>query len=193
MKLNENPTVTVENNVENYIFTKTEDMLNPEVTLCSICVSPILNYVPKYFLSERYSPACEKCEISSKISDDESSLSEENMEALVIPPVTRRGFNHHPTFGASKNPVSYHCFHTRQCTICQPFPPPLPSLTPIVNEYSLYHSKVMAGELDWGSTCWYCMRIDCDNYGCDSCVSIKHFGELHGYPDVNPSDYTKHL
>ena len=171
MKLNENPIVTVEKDFENTTFTtKTEDILDPEETLCSICVSPILNYVPKYFLSARYSPACEKCEDNSKISEDEFFLSEENMEALVIPPVTRKGFNHHPNFGAPKNPVSYHCFHTQQCIIRQPFPPPLPSLTPIVNEYSMYHMKIMAGELDWGSTCWYCMRIDCDNYGCESCL-----------------------
>ena len=102
-KLNENPIVTVEKDFENTTFTtKTEDILDPEEILCSICVSPILNYVPKYFLSERYSPACEKCEDNSKISEDEFSLSKENMEALVISPVTQKGFNHHPNFGASK-------------------------------------------------------------------------------------------
>ena len=108
--------------------------------------------------------------------------------------VTRKGFNHHPASIASKASSSdLNCLHNQQCIIRQPFPPPLPSLTPIVNEYSLYHVKIMAEELDWGSTCWYCMRIDCDNYFCKSCVWIKHFGELHGYPDINPSVYKEHL
>ena len=203
-KVNETHAVTDEDSskdLESTTSIKTEHLLIPDETLCSICAHPIVNYIPKYFLSQRYSPTCENCDDDSDISVDENSLSEENMEIFANHPITKKGFNHHPTFDALKASivqlgprlVSYHCNHNQQCIIRQPFPPPLHSLTPIVNEYSLYHVKIMAGELDWGSTCWYCMRIDCDNYGCESCVWIKHFGELHGYPDINPSEYKLHL
>ena len=40
-----------------------------EETLCTICASPIENYVPKYFLTERFRPACEKCDDNSEMSD----------------------------------------------------------------------------------------------------------------------------
>ena len=63
----------------------------------------------------------------------------------------------------------------------------------MVSLSSQYHQKTMARELDWGSTCSYCYRIDYEKYGCDSCVWIKCFGERHVYPDVNPYDYKKHL
>jgi hypothetical protein len=63
---------------------------------------------------------------------------------------------------------------------------------PLVNLYSLYHLKTMAGELDWGSTCGYCMRIEYEKYGCESCVWIKCYGELHGYPDLDPYYYKKY-
>ena len=187
-KLEEKEKETVENtSTEIYDTpTMTDHIGVKDETLCSTCACPIVNYVPKYFLTERISPACDKCDDYSWMSDDQDLLAN-NI-------VTRKGFNHHPTSIASKNSSSdLNCLHNQQCIIRQPFPPPLPSLTPIVNEYSLYHVKIMAGELDWGSTCWYCMRIDCDNYFCKSCVWIKHFGELHGYPDINPSVYKEHL
>ena len=163
-------------------------------TSCSICASPIANYVPKYFHGERFSPACENCDDKSWISDDPSSVEEEeDLSRNENPPFTPKGFNHRPTLKSFNTSSSSNCSHTSQCIIRQPFPPPIPALLPIVNEYSLYHQKIMVGELDWGSTCWYCMRIEYEKYGCDSCVWIKCFGELHGYPDVHPSDYKKHL
>ena len=64
---------------------------------------------------------------------------------------------------------------------------------PLVNMSSMYHKKIMAGQLDWGSTCAYCMRIDYEKYGCDSCVWIKCFGDLHGFPDLDPYYYKKFL
>ena len=45
----------------------------PEETLCSICAFPIANYVPKYFLGERFNPACDNCDDNSWKSDDDIS------------------------------------------------------------------------------------------------------------------------
>ena len=54
------------------------------------------------------------------------------------------------------------CSHTKQYILRQPFPLPLPSITPLVNLNSQYHIKVLAGDLDWGSACAYnCMIIEC--------------------------------
>ena len=33
--------------------------------LCSICAIPIVNYVPKYFLGEKFNPACDKCDVDA--------------------------------------------------------------------------------------------------------------------------------
>ena len=162
-------------------------------TLCSICASPIPNFVPKYFHGEQFNPACDKCDDTYWMSEDSSS-DEISLKQAVPIPFTRKGFDTRPTATTLKtSSSSSNCSHSQQCIIRQPFPPPLPTLTPLENEYSLYHKKIMAGELDWGSTCWYCMRIEYEKYGCDSCVWIKCFGELHGYPDVAPHDYRKHL
>ena len=79
---------------------KTEHLSLPDETLCSICAHPIVNYIPKYFLAQRYSPTCENCDDDSKISVDENSLSEKNMETFANRPITEKGFNNHPTFDA---------------------------------------------------------------------------------------------
>jgi hypothetical protein len=159
--------------------------------LCSICASLIPNFVPKFFQGDQFNPACENCDDSSWLSD--SSSDEISSEPVPIP-ITPRGFDIRPNSPTSQSSsLSPNCSHTQQCIIREPFPPPLPALAPLVNEYSLYHRKTMAGELDWGSTCWYCMRIDYEKYGCDSCVWINCFGELHGFPDIAPHDYKDHL
>ena len=44
-----------------------------EETLCSICASPIPNYVPKYFHGEKFNPACNKCDDTSWMSDNSTS------------------------------------------------------------------------------------------------------------------------
>ena len=154
-----------------------------EETLRSICASAIVNYVPKYFLGEMFNPACETCDYTSWISENSSDEAVLEVDLITIaddkPPFSRKGFNNRPTSTLLNTSSSSNCLHDRQ-----PFPPPLPALTPLVNKYSMYHSK-----LDWGSTCWYCMRIEYEKYGCESCVWIKCFGELHGYPDVAPHDY----
>ena len=45
-----------------------------------------------------------------------------------------------------------------------------PSPTPLVYTRSLYHEKVIAGELDWDSMGCYCMRIDYEKYGSSALV-----------------------
>ena len=83
-KVNETPTTSI----------KTENLLIPNETLCSICAYPIVNYTPKYFLSQRYSPTCENCDDDSEISVDENSLNEENMETFADHPITKKFVSH---------------------------------------------------------------------------------------------------
>ena len=129
------------------------------------------------------------------------AITDENLNTIVtsslvsastsnLPPITSKGFVFHSdnTIPSVQTPP---CSHSTQCIRRQPRPPPLPSIVPLVNHRSQYHQKFFEGSLDWGSTCSYCMRIDYERYGCDSCVWIKCFGELHGYPDRNPYDYKK--
>ena len=173
---------------------------NSEETVCSICATPIVNYIQKYFQGEPFNPACEKCDDDSSISDDcDSDVPKLSWtptdHSNVQHPFTRKGFNsNRSTINASNtSSTSSDCSHPQQCIIREPFTPPFPTLTPLVNEYSLYHLKTMAGELDWGRTCGYCMRIEHEKYGCESCIWIKCYGELHGYPDIDPYEYKKHL
>ena len=166
---------------------------NSKETLCSIFAVSIVNYMPVYFLGERFNPACDKCKESNNL-DGLSSAAEQ--ESLTIEPelsFTPRGFNFVLNMVAKPPMHSLDCCHSQQCIVRQPFPPPLPALVPIVNTYSMYHMKTMAGELDWGSTCSYCMRIEYEKYGCDSCVWMKCYGNLHGYPDLDPYYFKKYL
>ena len=39
-------------------------------TICSICASPIPNYVPNYFLVGKLNPACDTCDDSFEFDDD---------------------------------------------------------------------------------------------------------------------------
>ena len=85
--------------------------------------------------------------------------------------------------------------HIPQCVLRQPFPPPLPAVTHIRNEDSEYHKHIMSktgvpGRYGGHTSC---MGISVKNYGCNSCVWYKWHGELHGYPDVDPSDFQNHL
>ena len=47
-------------------------MLSPSFkeTMCSICASPIPDYVPKYLLGEKFNPACDSCDDSYGFDDD---------------------------------------------------------------------------------------------------------------------------
>ena len=160
-------------------------------TLCSICAVSIVNYVPKYFLGEKFNPACDDCqdkdiswtsdENQADTSTEEHFSTEPNPFLALETPFTPRGFNFRPVLAAKPFSQTLNCSHPEQCIIRQPFPPPLPAaLTPIVNLYSMYHVKTTAGDLDWGSTCSYCMRIEYERYGCESCVWMKTFSSLHG-------------
>ena len=173
--------------------------ITSDETLCSICAVSIVNYVPKYFLGEQFNPACDDCQDKdiSWTSDEnlaDSSTTEPNLSLASEIPITPRGFNFRPILAAKYFPQTLNCSHPEQCIIRQPFPPPLPAaLTPIVNLHSMYHLKTITGDLDWGSTCSYCMRIEYERYGCESCVWMKTFGNLHGYPDIDPYDFRNYL
>ena len=166
---------------------------NSKETLCSICAVSIVNYMPVYFLGERFNPACDKCKESDNLDGLSSAAEQESLTIDPELPFTPRGFNFRPIKVAKPPMHSLDCCHSQQCIVRQPFPPPLPALVPIVNTYSMYHMKTMAGELDWGSTCSYCMRIEYEKYGCDSCVWMKCYGNLHGYPDLDPYYFKKYL
>ena len=125
---------------------------------------------------------------SSSLSQSLPSTKSNLLLPSNLPPMTSKGFVYQPD-NTKPSALPPTCSHTTQCIARHPRPPPLPSIVPLVNHRSQYHQKILEGSLDWGSTCTYCMRIEYDRYGCDSCVWIKCFGELHGYPDRNPYDY----
>ena len=88
------------------------------------------------------------------------------------------------------------CWHTPQCIVRQPRPPPLPGLTHIKNNDSQYHVHMMSkagvpGAYGGHDSCLNASSSK--NYGCDSCVWFKWHGQLHGYPDINPHDYKKYM
>ena len=169
-------------------------------TPCTIYFNTITDYKPKYFLGEEINPACEKYKDYSYICDDEITTIEEEQASSIFHPklvpehqFTPKGFNHRPTSSVKLSSSVSNCSHDQQCILRQPFSPPMPALMPLINNYSMYHVKAMAGDLDWGSTCNHCMRIDYEKYGCESCVWIKCFGPLHGFPDVDPYNFKKYL
>ena len=45
-------------------------------TLCSICAVPILSYVPKYLLGEKFNPTCDKCDDNPGEFDEDVSSNE---------------------------------------------------------------------------------------------------------------------
>lgn len=136
-------------------------------------------------------------------SSNESSLALTDASSPVIDaesvtdtinyPLTRKGFSFR-LYRTEKLPsLSKKNMHSGFGILREPYPPPLPTLTPLVNKSSDYHNKVLDGTLDWGLTCENCYGIDCKNYGCPKCVWMKWYGELHGYPDLDPSIYEEYL
>lgn len=132
-------------------------------TLCSICADTIPNYKAKYFLGETFNPACVNCDDSFE--------------------------------GDDSGPDPNGCKHVPVCVIRQPLPPPFPSITHIFNERSKYHEHMMSQAGVPGRYPGHekCMDAYSKNYGCEDCVWLKWHGELHGYPDIHPSDFKKYL
>ena len=94
---------------------------------------------------------------------------------------------------ASSSP--YICPHSTQCIERQPKPPPPEKCSILQHTGSKYHEHLASSG---GVPARYhthkdCMMIDHHNYGCRDCVWYKWWGELHGYPDINPWDFKKHL
>ena len=87
------------------------------------------------------------------------------------------------------------CNHTPVCVTRQPHPPPYPSITHIVNERSKYHKHMMSSAGVPGRYPGHekCMNAYSNNYGCNDCIWLKWFGEIHGYPDIHPADFKKYL
>ena len=92
--------------------------------------------------------------------------------------------------------ASNECKHHPQCIVRQPLPPPSPAMPFLQNQDSKYHEHMMsnAGVPGKYGGCERCMReYYSKNYGCDDCIWLKWHGELHGYPDINPWVFKKHL
>ena len=99
---------------------------------------------------------------------------------------------------ASQENISYHtplCSHSPHCVIRQPHPPPPDKCSVMQHSGSLYHEHMVSemGVPSRYNTHEYCMRIEYQNYGCDNCIWFKWWGELHGYPDINPWSFREHL
>ena len=87
------------------------------------------------------------------------------------------------------------CSHSPQCTTRQPRSPPSEKCSILVHHGSDYHKHIQSQAgvpYQLGMTHEYCMRIEYENYGCDGCKWFKRWGELHGYPDLNPWAFKEH-
>ena len=87
------------------------------------------------------------------------------------------------------------CSHSPQCTTRQPRSPPSNKCSILIHHGSDYHEHMQSQAgvpYQLGMTHEYCMRIDYENYGCDGCKWFKRWGELHGYPDLNPWAFKEH-
>ena len=99
-----------------------------------------------------------------------------------------------PTPCSSTGPTTG-CLHIPQCVERQPRPPPPEKCSILVHPGSKYHEH-MVSESGVPSRFWtheYCMRIEYENYGCEECIWFKWWGQLHGYPDINPWTFKEHL
>ena len=73
---------------------------NSKETLCSICAVSIVNYMPVYFLGERFNPACDKCKESDNLDGLSSAAEQESLTKDPELSFTPRGFNFVPTLVA---------------------------------------------------------------------------------------------
>ena len=87
------------------------------------------------------------------------------------------------------------CSHSPQCTTRQPKSPPSNKCSILIHHGSDYHEHIQSQAgvpYQLGMTHEYCVRIEYENYGCEGCKWFKKWGELHGYPDVNPWAFKEH-
>ena len=119
---------------------------------------------------------------------------ENNYKPILTQPVTTTTYPASTTSsckGSSLRPSSAAsiCSHSLQCTTRQPRSPPSNKCSILIHHGSNYHEQIhsQAGvPYQLGMTHDYCMRIEYENYGCEDCKWFKRWGQLHGYPDINP-------
>ena len=121
---------------------------------------------------------------SSPISQPTSNSQPTSLYTLCLHP-----WNNIPILKTS----SSKCPHAVQCVIRQPVLPPFPLVTPLVNHQSEYHDHVMQRDPNRYGGHERCFSVDHVNYGCEDCIWLKWYGDLHSYPDINPWDYKKYL
>ena len=156
---------------------------DPSTVICSLCGIIIQDYKPKFFLGEEINPACENCDdtVSSdgcSVASDGEKTDNEISSALSLEKIDDIVCNHSP-----------------QCIVRQPFPPPLPLVTHLRNDSSMYHVHMMnrGGVPGQYGGHDHCLRAYSKNYGCEGCIWLKWHGDLHGFPDIHPHDFKKHL
>ena len=100
-----------------------------------------------------------------------------------------------PSTSESSSSSTKKCTHESQCVIRQPKQPPPDKCKILVHKGSKYHVHMDSeeGVPARYNTHDYCMRIEYENYGCADCIWFKWWGELHGYPDINPWSFKEHL
>ena len=133
-------------------------------------------------MGEEINAACDKCD-SPLSSDSDDNCDEPGTECNEL---GRQG-------ECMSNGVN-ECNHSPQCVIRQPHPPPLPTITHIRNNKSKYHLYMLTDGVPgrFGGH-EKCLDAYSKNYGCESCIWLKWYGELHGFPDVSPSIFRKYL
>ena len=91
-------------------------------------------------------------------------------ESSASKPLTAKGFVL-PRVTQPKITEVSTCSHQPQCTLRQPLPPPLPSVTYLVNHSSMYHQKLQEqGGVEHGGTHDRCMAVEYERYGCADCM-----------------------
>ena len=190
---------------DSFIYKREDDPVETECTqdlnenqvVDSLCATPTENYEPKYHICKIVNPQCARCVQDNSDNIYDASSKPNNFQKPVL--LTRKGFNYRPKYPFHKQQnwsLVGKCVHPKSCIVREPIPPPLPALTPLENDTSNYHTRFLNGSLNWGHACSdssMCFHIDNVNYGCNNCVWIKWYGQLHGYPDIHPSSYQQYL
>ena len=113
-----------------------------------LAIAPAPNYSKLKVVSSSLASSSTSCSAESILS--EASLSplsspvptKQLSDLLPIPP---KGFVLLRTtfFPSNTSSPPQTCSHDQQCVFRQPFPPPLPTMIPLVNNQSQYHEKMM--------------------------------------------------